>query len=199
MLNRLLLIPVALVASAGCRQARESVTGSAGDVCQDDWLQAPAVDPALSAPDGGGRVLLHAAATGTQNYGCTRAGGDAGAHYTWTLAGPEAALSDCRGAVIGRHFASDAGASAPEWQLVGGSYVVGHKLAAWTPEGGSGSVPWVLLGADDRGGGQPLDGARYVERVRTRGGVAPGDGCDADRLGAMQKVPYSADYFFLGP
>jgi hypothetical protein len=141
---------------------------------------------------------LHAAAKGTQNYACTAGGAaDGGASYAWALKGPEAMLNDCNGAPIGHHFASDAGT--PEWQLNDGTFAVAHKKAAFAVDGGA--VPWLLLAVDARGGTAPLAQAQFVQRVNTRGGVAPGGGCDATRAasGGLEKVPYEADYFFFGP
>jgi hypothetical protein len=36
----------------------------------------------------------------------------------------------------------------------------------------------------------------YIQRVNTRGGVAPGSACAASNVGAMQVVKYQADYIF---
>jgi hypothetical protein len=142
--------------------------------------------------------VLHAAAAGSQNYVCAaaRVDGGAGGGYAWSFAGPEAVLSDCHAAAIGHHFASDAGASEPEWQTLDGAEVVGHKIAALPVDGG---VPWLLLGVDGRSGSAPFTAAKYVQRVTTSGGLAPAAPCDAAHLGALAKVPYTADYFFYGP
>jgi hypothetical protein len=170
------------------------VSGRSEAACSAAWLAAPAVDQTIGVPGGSALVVAHAAANGFQIYACAATPDDGGVRYVWTLRGPEAALSDCRAAPFGRHFASDAGAGAPEWQTLDGSYVVAHKVAASTVD--SASVPWLLLSVDDRGGAGPLTGARYVQRVHTSGGNAPTAGCDASRAGAREKVPYTADYFF---
>jgi hypothetical protein len=185
-----------LLLLAGCRHEPQAEGTMTADPCPGEWSQAPTVDPAIAVPDGGGRVVLHAGAAGSQNYTCARASVDGGPGYGWTFVGPEATLNDCRGTSIGSHFASDGGATAPEWQLAGGDYVVGHKLSAFTA---AGAVPWLLIGTDRHGGGGPLAGSRYVQRVGTHGGVSPSVGCDANALGTTQKVPYTADYFFFGP
>jgi len=161
--------------------------------CVGAWLVAPTVPASIEVPADGGGVLLHAAGAGTQNYACT-AGTDGG--ITWVFIGPQADLSDCNGNVIGHHYASEAGAGYPEWITVDGTYVVGHKLAAYTPDGGAGSVPWLLLQAVDHGGTGTLSQVAYVQRLDTDGGNAPGTGCDA---GDMVQVPYTADYYFYGP
>jgi hypothetical protein len=172
--------------------------------CPSSWLVAPTVS-ALALPDGG-TVIFHAAAAGTQNYTCTGTfidagtdGGDAGETFTWTFVGPQANLNDCNATLVGHHFASEAGAAAPEWMTIDSAYVIGHKLAAYTPDGGSGSVPWLLLQATSTGGSGTLAQTTFVQRLDTDGGVAPASGCDTSTLGTMQQVPYTADYYFFGP
>jgi hypothetical protein len=181
-------------ALAGCGHAGEPARAMPSE----DWLRAPAVDSSLAVPKDGNRVLAHALANGTQNYACTSAPGDAGVHYAWTLTGPEATLSGAGGTPMGKHFPSAAGAAAPQWQTPDGTYVVARKVAAFTPTGATGSVPWLLLHVESHGGTGPLGQAQYVQRVNTHGGVAPATGCDATHAGAAEKVPYRADYFFFG-
>jgi hypothetical protein len=171
--------------------------------CPSSWMVAPGVPAALALPDGG-VVILHAAGAGTQNYACTAfvvdgGSGEAGATGTWTLTGPTATLSDCNSVVIGHHFASEAGASAPEWmETVDGTYVIGHKVAAFAPDGGPpGSVPWLLLQATSHGGTGTLSNTTYIQRLNTDGGAAP-PSCDPGDASTLQ-VPYSADYYFFGP
>jgi hypothetical protein len=154
--------------------------------------------------DGGSIVIFHASGAGTQNYTCEAIAVDGGTDYAWTFVGPQAALSDCNAMVVAQHFASEAGAGFPEWQANDGTYVIGQKQQAYTPDGGSGSVPWLLLGAVSTGGGGDaggtLSGAQYVERLHTDGGVAPsGALCTADAGGTTDKVPYTAEYYFLAP
>jgi uncharacterized protein DUF3455 len=133
---------------------------------------------------------------------------DASVTYAWTLVGPDATLADCRGAVVGRHFATDAGA--PEWQTNDGAFVVGKKhLPVFSPPGegdahGGGAVPWLLLTATETGGAGPLHETRFIQRVGTSGGVAAAGAagvtlCDEQHVGAKVNVPYTADYYFFGP
>lgn len=179
-----------------------SFASSPGD-CPPSWLETPPLkDPleaAIAVPTGSPRVVLHGKASGTQNYACAPTAADAGAAYAWKLAGPEATLADCRGAPVGRHFASEGGATAPEWQTSDGASIVGHKVAAWTPVGGAPAVPWLLVATDRAAGTGPLRDATYVQRIDTVGGVAPPIACGASNAGVIQKVPYTADYFFYAP
>jgi hypothetical protein len=160
--------------------------------CPASWTVAPVVSSAIEVPLDGGAVLLHAAGAGTQNYACTIT--DAGT--VWTLTGPSATLSDCNGTLVGHHFASEAGANYPEWETTDGTYVIGDKIGKFTPDGGAGSVPWLLVQEVSTGGTGTLSQVAYVQRLFTDGGVAPGPGCDA---GDTLQVPYGADYYFYGP
>ncbi len=175
----------------------DGTTPEAG--CAASWTVAPSVDPSIGVPDGGGGVLLHASATGTQDYTCTQATVDGGTTYAWTFVGPEADLSDCAALKIGKHFASDGGAAAPEWiTLNDNTYVIGKKLAANTPDGGASAIPWLLLQEVSSGGAGALSRATYIHRVNTTGGLAPSTTCDANIAATTQKVTYTADYYFYG-
>jgi hypothetical protein len=167
--------------------------------CPAAWMMAPTVDPSITVPDGGGGVLLHAAGAGTQNYICDAVTLDGGATgYAWTLVTPAATLSDCNGETIGHHFASEAGSTAPEWQTTDGTYVVGHKIGTFTPDGGAGSIAWFLLQGTAHGGTGTLSNAQYIQRLFTDGGVAPAATCIESAVGTTLDVPYGADYYFYG-
>ncbi len=154
-------------------------------------------DPSIALPDGGDGLLLRALGVGTQNYVCTSSFTDAGTTYAWTLTAPEADLKDCAMVKIGTHFASDAGATRPEWLSIGGGYVIGKRLSAFTPDGGGNAVAWLLLQETDRGGTGAISKTNYIHRLNTTGGLANGT-CDASSLAMTQKVQYTADYYFYG-
>jgi len=47
-------------------------------------------------------------------------------------------------------------------------------------------------------GGTTLSQTTFIQRVNTRGGVAPATGCDdLPDVGHKAFVPYTADYFFF--
>jgi hypothetical protein len=168
--------------------------------CPSSWTVAPAVDPSIAIPDGGGGVLMHATGSGTQDYTCTASTDDAGATtYKWVFVGPEADLSDCNAVLVGHHFASEGGPGAPEWQTLDGTYVVGGKKVAFTPDGGAASVPWLRLQGLSWGGSGTLSQAQWIHRLNTDGGNAPSTTCDQNNVGTTQKVAYGADYYFYGP
>ncbi len=161
--------------------------------CPASWLDLP--DASALLPDGGlPALLIHAAGAGTQDYTCEPQDGGG---YAWVFVGPEATLDDCTQTLIGHHFASDAGA-APEWQTLDNSYVIAKKVIAYTPDGGQGSVPWLLLQETSNGGTGTIAKTLYVQRLNTSGGNAPSTTCDGNDVDASSKVAYTADYYFYG-
>jgi hypothetical protein len=142
------------------------------------------VPAALNAPTGA-KVVARFHATGAQVYACTSAVGQ----LSWVLARPDATLADASGAVAGTHGAG------PSWKSKDGSSVVGKKLAqAVAPE--AGAVPWLLLGATSTTGAGQFTRVTFIQRVATKGGIAPATGCDATHIGAEVRANYSADYYF---
>jgi len=175
--SRMMTVGFALLASGACGVAR-------GAPAAGDAPNPPKVPTALAVP-AGAKVVARFHATGAQVYACTSAGGQ----YSWVLARPDATLVDASGAVAGTHGAG------PSWKSKDGSSVVGKKLAqAAAPD--AGAVPWLLLGATSTTGAGQFTGVTFVQRVATKGGVAPATGCDATHVGAEVRASYSADYYF---
>jgi hypothetical protein len=181
---------------AGCTHENVASAPARG-ACPAIWVSPPVLASALTPPESALHVVARVAAKGTQNYECTSSAGDAGGTFAWTFLGPEAVLADCNGAPAGRHFASEGGPAAPKWEAPDGSFVVGKKLAA-EPSKEPGAVPWLLLQVASSGGSGAMQGIAYVQRTATSGGVMPTSGCDAAHAGTVAKVPYAADYWFLG-
>lgn len=188
---------LALVLSACAPEKTASSPSASAGTCAGEKSPPPSLPPSLAPPEGAHRVIARASATGTQAYRCAPSSPEGGGAFGWTFLGPEAALTGCDGAPLGRHYASEGGAAAPEWQALDGSFVVGKKVAS-EAAAEPGAVPWLLLQVTGSGGSGALNGVAYVQRTATKGGVAPTDGCDAARAGAVVKVPYSAEYWFLG-
>jgi hypothetical protein len=53
-----------------------------------------------------------------------------------------------------------------------------------------------LVKAEPAMGKGMMEGITYIQRVNTKGGVAPADACSAANAGAKMTVPYQADYVF---
>jgi hypothetical protein len=148
---------------------------------QGGLLAALAIPAGLSVPDDLS-LLLTAKASGVQIYMCDPAS------TAWKLKGPDAALADESGKMIGKHYGG------PTWELADGSLVTG-EVTAKDPGPSAAAIPWLLLKVASNGGKGRLAGARAIQRVATEGGVAPGQTCQA---GQEIKVPYRATYLFYG-
>lgn len=139
--------------------------------------------PALRPPEGQ-QLVLKALGRGSQNYVCDQATG------RWTFRDPTATLNR-HGRAIGIHYAG------PTWELFDGSRVratVRVNLPAPNP---TTDIPWLLLQATEHAGSGVLSTVDYVQRLHTRGGVAPNGGsCDPARDQTVG-VPYTAVYRFF--
>ena len=164
---------------------------------------AQAVPPSLEVPAGNSAFLV-GHAYGTQNYICTHVRGG----FEWTFFGPQATLFDDAGQQIATHFLSpnpdESGKARATWQHSQDSSAVWAVALASSSDPAfvdPNAIPWLLLrvvGAED--GPIPngtLSGTTYLQRINTRGGLAPESGCGrALDLGVKALVPYSADYVF---
>lgn len=146
----------------------------------------PHVPKALEAPSG--QVVVRSLdGKGSQIYVCQNAGGA----YAWKLKGPDAKLFGENGESVGRHFAG------PTWKANDGSFVTG-KLVASVPSPDTNSIPWLLLTITSHGGEGIMTRVETIERLNTKGGVAPASGCSAMNKGQEVPVPYEASYYFYG-
>jgi Protein of unknown function (DUF3455) len=139
----------------------------------------------------GERPVERFAAAGVQLYECrAKAGAASGAE--WVFVAPEAELRDALGQDAGKHYAG------PHWEAPDGSRIVGTVRArADAPQ--AGAIPWLLLAAKSVGGEGRFARVTSVQRVNTVGGVAPARSCDTSTIGAVERVPYTADYVLLAP
>ncbi len=157
--------------------------------CRDAPKDAPPPAPVAIQVPAGQKLLLTAKAKGVQVYRCEPPH-DGGA-YTWKNERPEAELLDPQGKVIGKHYAG------PTWESTDGSKVVG-EVSATHDSPIPGAVPWLLLLAHANIGAGVFFAVKSIQRVDTRGGAAPKDGCDASHVGTETKVDYTATYRFFG-
>jgi hypothetical protein len=142
--------------------------------------------PATLQPDGPQRLADRVGARGVQIYECRAMPGAAGGAH-WAFVAPEAELLDARGTVAGKHYAG------PHWEALDGSKIVGAtKARADAPQ--AGAIPWLLLSARSVGGPGRFAHVTSVQRIHTVGGAAPSKTCDGSTLGAIERVPYRADY-----
>jgi hypothetical protein len=149
----------------------------------------PAVPTEIAVVDGH-KLFLIAHAVGVQIHECV----PDGSGYRWRFAGPRANLYDDKGTLIATHF------SGPSWQARDGSKVMatldGNASITVDPT----AIPWLRLRVTSESAGPDGDrlvGTKYIQRIETAGGLAPAAStCNAETLGDVAEVPYTADYAF---
>jgi hypothetical protein len=146
-----------------------------------------ALPDAVKVPDGH-RVMLETVGVGEITYQC-RDKTDAPGKTEWTFVGPKAVLNDRAGKPVGDYFGPPA-----TWQAKDGSKVTGTQLAV--AKAADGDLPYQLVKANPAEGKGAMQGVSYIQRVATRGGVAPASDCTTQNKGAQQIVKYQADYVF---
>jgi hypothetical protein len=150
-------------------------------------ISAPSVSDTLKVPPTDA-VASAAAAKGVQIYEC-RANEDNSNQYEWVLKAPEADLFDARGRKIAHHYGG------PTWESSDGSKVTG-EVKGTEPSTDANSIPWLLLTAKTHEGRGIFSRVNSIQRLETREGKAPAEGCDQSAIGKELQVPYTAVYYF---
>lgn len=163
-------------------------------------MSAPMAGPLFmqdSLPDAvkvpaGHRVAMETVGVGEITYECkAKAPGPAqmADAFEWVFAGPKAALNDRSGKTVGSYFGPPA-----TWASLDGSKLTGTQLAV--APAGMGNIPLQLVKANPAMGEGAMAGVTHVQRVATKGGVAPALPCASGNAGQKQVVAYQADYIF---
>lgn len=152
---------------------------------------APKVDN-MSLPEAvrvpaGEKVSMHTVGIGEITYECRTKVGMAGQHE-WAFVAPVATLYDLQRQPVGKYYGG------PTWESQDGSKVTGKQVAV--APASPGSIPLQLVKADPAIGTGAMQGTTHIQRLNTRGGVAPALPCGAGNQGARQQVAYQADYVF---
>jgi hypothetical protein len=140
------------------------------------------VPPELQ-PTAGQHRVLEALGKGAQIYDCDAATG------RWTFREPAATLSK-HGEQIGIHYAG------PTWELFDGSKVTAAAKVNVPAPHPDKDIPWLLLQATSNAGSGTLSAVDYVQRLFTKGGVAPNGGACNPASDKSVGVPYTAVYAF---
>jgi len=82
------------------------------------------------------------------------------------------------------------------WESIDGSTVVG-KVKARDPDPDGSAIPWLLLTAKSTAGAGDFGATKSIQRVHTRGSVAPSQPCSANNAKQVVRVPYTT-YYFIG-
>jgi hypothetical protein len=147
--------------------------------------QAQAYVPKDVRVDPGHKLFEVGHAIGVQIYACNGT--------AWTFVAPRADLYNDRGKRIITHFAG------PTWQANDGSQVVGRVAGTATVD--PTAIPWLKLAKASTAvgpfGGDRLVKTTFIQRINTRGGLAPAAStCTVAAAGRQVEVPYTADYTF---
>ena len=125
---------------------------------------------------------------GELTYECRAKATDAAA-FEWVFVGPVARLMDASGSKdVGKYYAG------PTWEAADGSKVTGKQVAIAPAT--AGNIPLQLVKAEPGMGTGAMAGITYIQRVNTKGGVAPAEPCVSTSAGMKKQVPYQADYVF---
>ncbi|MEY2837915.1 MAG: hypothetical protein RJB60_214 [Pseudomonadota bacterium] len=126
---------------------------------------------------------------GEITYEC-RAKKDMADQFEWAFVGPVANLTD-GSKTVGKYYAG------PTWESMDGSKVTGKQVAV--APNMPGAIPLQLVKANPATGSGSMQGVSYIQRLNTKGGVAPSTPCTNLQSGMRQVVSYQADYVFYKP
>ncbi len=146
-----------------------------------------ALPPTVQVP-AGNTVAMQTVGAGDITYEC-RVKKDMAGQFEWVFVGPDAVLSDRSGKAVGKYFGPPA-----TWASNDGSKVTATQLAV--APAGAGNIPFQLVKANPAMGSGAMTGVTYIQRVATKGGVAPATACGAGNVGTKEIVKYQADYIF---
>lgn len=126
---------------------------------------------------------------GEITYECREKKDVAGAHE-WVFVAPVATLYSPERRTVGKYYAG------PTWEAADGSKVTGKQVAV--APAAPGNIPLQLVKAEPAMGAGAMQGVAYIQRLNTKGGVAPSAACTTANKGQRQQVAYEADYVFYG-
>ncbi|BCL75121.1 hypothetical protein JHS3_08570 [Jeongeupia sp. HS-3] len=139
----------------------------------------------VSSPD---KLVMSTTGVGEITYEC-RAKKDMAGQFEWAFAGPKAVLYDRDRQVVGKYYGG------PTWEADDGSKVTGSQVAV-SPASQPGNIPLQLVKANPSTGAGKMAGVSFIQRLNTKGGVAPIEPCTQASAGQKRQVGYQADYLF---
>ena len=151
--------------------------------CASPMMSRPFDQSMLPGPvqvPAGHKVAMETVGVGQITYEC-RAKANMPGQFEWVFAGPDAKLMDRNGKQVGKYYGPPA-----TWESMDGSKLTATQLAV--APGGTGNIPMQLVKANPAMGMGAMQGVSYIQRVATKGGVAPAMPCAAANAGAKQRV-----------
>lgn len=188
-MNKYFTLSCLLAALAGCSAMPSSMSPTQG-AAMSPSTPVPSQDAlpaAVRVPDGN-KPAMETVGVGEITYQCREKPGAAG-QFEWFFVGPKAVLNNRAGSRVGSYYGPPA-----TWESMDGSKVTATQVAV--APAGTGNIPYQLVKANPAMGSGSMTGVTYIQRVATRGGVAPQTACGADSLGRNEVVKYQADYVF---
>jgi Protein of unknown function (DUF3455) len=153
-----------------------------------------ALPDAVKVP-AGQRVAMETVGVGDITYQCREKAAMAGA-FEWVFVGPNAVLNNRKGEQVGKYYGPPA-----TWEHQDGSTLTGAQVAVSPAAAGSIPLQLVKVNAamadvktESKAGA--MTGLSFIQRVATRGGVAPASACNAENKDRKEVVKYQADYIF---
>jgi hypothetical protein len=137
----------------------------------------------------GAKQTMATTGVGQITYECREKKDMAGTHE-WVFVAPVATLYTGDRKMAGKYYAG------PTWEAADGSKVTGKQVAV--APAAPGNIPLQLVKADPAMGQGAMQGVTYIQRLNTKGGVAPAANCDMASKGQRRQVGYEADYVFYG-
>ncbi len=179
MTTRLLLAAAVVATLSACASAPPVSTST-------KFSQATLPD-AVKVP-AGHAVAMETVGVGEITYECKAKAAMAG-EFEWVFVAPKAVLNNRSGKMVGSYYGPPA-----TWEAADGSKITGAQLAV--APSSAGNIPLQLVKANAATGSGAMTGISHIQRVATRGGVAPAMPCTAANMGQKQVVAYQADYIF---
>lgn len=136
----------------------------------------------------GHSMKLETVGVGEITYEC-REKKDAAGAFEWAFVVPVAVLNDMQNKPVGKYYGG------PTWEANDGSKVTGKQVAI--APASAGNIPLQLVKAEPAMGKGAMTGVSYIQRLETKGGVAPAAACSMANKGAKQQVKYQAKYVFF--
>ena len=176
------------IASASASVLAISLLAACGSMEPVKPLYSQTMLPAAVQVPAGHKVAMETVGVGEITYQCS-AKKDMAGQFEWVFAGPDAKLNDRSGKQVGKYYGPPA-----TWESMDGSKLTATQIAV--APNGTGNIPTQLVKGNPAMGSGAMTGVTYIQRVDTRGGIAPALPCAAGNLGAKQVVQYQADYIF---
>jgi Protein of unknown function (DUF3455) len=173
----LITSPAASAADPTLPLAATNTAPQSAGVTPNDKLPAAIQVPA------GLKIVASLRGVGKQVYVCT-----SGTYPTQSRE-PEAGLFTSRGIPVGIHGKQ----TGPFWANFDGSHVDGSDAVPADSPDKTKNIPWLLLKGTPLPGTGVFSTVKFIQRIDTRGGVAPTGNCTGSQTVA---VDYTANYVF---